>query len=227
MSTSANEESTHEDVLFYQPSDDGTIAWQDAAGCESGGVFILPAIVRQRLRQHFCDVTAEHLQETLRGSSGAKVAEEEEAVLIDTLMMIQYFKTHLATEEDYWSLLMDKAERALLLALGYDEDQNEALESLYKMLSSSILHVHFSESLKRASVYHEETDKSLVASLFETCLVCSSPIETDDKKRPIINKGYTCLADECYDGKAQGRKVYANWKTFWDHQVHSGHLLCP
>ncbi|KAM0518927.1 hypothetical protein ACHAPE_003917 [Trichoderma viride] len=226
IDTSADEDPKHEDVLFYQPSDDGPIAWQDAAGCEDGGMFILPPVVRQRLRQHFCDMTAEHLQETLRGSSGAKVAQEE-AVLIDTLMMIEYFKTHLVAQEDYWSLLMDKAERALLLALGYDEDQDEALESLYKTLSSSILHVHFSESLKRASVYQEEADKSLDTWPFETCLVCSTPIETDDKKKPIVNKGYACLADECYDDKAQCRKVYANWKTFWDHQVQSGRLLCP
>ncbi|KAM0476154.1 hypothetical protein ACHAPX_006571 [Trichoderma viride] len=216
----------HEDVLFYQPSGDGSIAWQDAAGCEDGGMFIIPLVVRQRLRQHFCDMTAEHLQETLRGSSGAKVAEEA-AVLTDNLMMIEYFKTHLATQEDYWSLLIGKAERAVLLALGYEEDQDEALESLYKILLSSIHHVHFSESLKRASVCQEEADTNLATSPLETCLVCGTPIETDDKKKPIINKGYTCLADECYDGTAQGRKTYSNWSTFWDHQVQSGHLLCP
>lgn len=217
----------HEDVLFYQPSGDGPIAWQDAAGCENGGMFILPVVVRERLRQHFCGMTVEHLQTTLRDSSGAKVAKEEEAVLIDTLMMMQYFKTHLAAEQDYWSLLMDKAERALLLALGYDEDQDEALEPLYETLLSAILHVHFPESLKHASVYQEEDDKSPDSSKVETCLVCNIPIETDCEKQPIINKGYTCLADECYDNKAQCRKTYTNWKMFWDHQVQSGHLLCP
>ncbi|KAM0445190.1 hypothetical protein ACHAO4_009895 [Trichoderma viride] len=217
----------HEDVLFYQPSSDGPIAWQDAAGCEKGGMFVLPVVVRERLRQHFCGTTAEHLQETLRGSSGAEVAKEEEAALIDTLMMVEYFKTHLKAQEDYWSLLMDKAERALLLALGYGEDQDEALEPFYKTLLSSIIHVHFSESLKYASVYQEESRKGSDSFTFETCLVCNALVETDSKKQPIIDKGYTCLADDCYDSKAQRRKTYGNWKMFWDHQVQSGHLLCP
>ncbi|UKZ61226.1 uncharacterized protein TrAtP1_002494 [Trichoderma atroviride] len=217
----------HEDVLFYRPSRDGHISWQDAAGCEDGGMFVLPVVVRERLRQHFCGTTAKHLQKALRDSSGANVAEETAAVLIDTLMMIEYFKTHLANEEDYWNLIIDKAERALLLALGYGENRDEALEPFYKTLLSSILHVHFPESLKHASVYQEEADRSLAASAFGTCLVCNMPIETDAKEQLIINKGYTCLADECYDGKAQCRKTYTSWKDFWDHQVQSGHLLCP
>ncbi|KAL7966773.1 hypothetical protein HDV63DRAFT_159816 [Trichoderma sp. SZMC 28014] len=210
-----------------KPSGDLLICWQDAVNCENGGMFILPPVLRERLRQHFCDMTFEQLQKALRNSMVAKVAEDEATVFIDTLMMIQYFKTHLAADEVYWSLIMDKAERVLLLALGYSEDQEEALEPLHKTLLSAMLHVHFSESLKHASVYQEETDKSHASLAFETCLVCDTPLEADDKKQPIINKGYTCLADECYDIKAQRRKTYTSWKMFWDHQVQSGHLLCP
>lgn len=136
-------------------------------------------------------MTPEHPQETLRGSSGAEVAKEEEAILIDTLMMIEYFKTHLKAQENYWSLLLDKAECALLLVLGYDEDHDEALEPFYKTLLSSILHVHFSVSLKYPSIYQEESGESSATSMFETCLVhvCNAPIETDDKKQRIVNKG--------------------------------------
>lgn len=246
MISSTDEPRQHgrtEPVLFYdlddldladnltkasvEPSGDLPICWQDAVNCEKGGLFILPVAFRESLRQHFCDMTFEHLQKALRNSLGAKVAEDETTVFIDTLMMIQYFKTHLAAEEAYWSLIMDKAERVLLLALGYGGDQEEALEPLYKTLVSAILHVHFSESLKHASVYQEEADKSYAASAFETCLVCDTSIEADDKKQPIINKGYTCLADECYDIKTQRRKTYTSWKMFWDHQVQSGHILCP
>lgn len=63
-------------------------------------------------------------------------------------------------------------------------------------------------------------------STFETCLVCNAPIETDSKKQSIIDKGYTCLADDFYNSKAQRRKTYDNWKMFCDHQVQSGQLLC-
>lgn len=216
----------HEDVLFYEPSGDGPITWQDAAGCENRGIFILPSMVRERLIHHFCSKTVEHLYETLRNSSRmAQAPEEEVAALVDTLMMIQYFRTHLIDEEDYWSLLMDKVERTLLLAL--DKDQKDALEPLYTMLLSSILHVHFSQSLKHASVHQEETRKIPDPSVLKTCLVCNTDIETDFDGHLVSNMSYTCLADECYDINTQSREIYTSWSTFWEHQVGSGHMLCP
>lgn len=54
-------------------------------------------------------------------------------------MMIQYFRARLAAEEDVWFLLMDNAERAVLLALGFDEEEEEALPPLYEMLGPCIL----------------------------------------------------------------------------------------
>lgn len=226
--TTADAHLKHEDVIFYGPSGDGPIAWQDAAGCEKDSMFILPAVVQKRLRQHFCGIIVKYLHETLRNSLGAvKVAKEERTVLINTLIIIQYFKIYLATQEDYRSLIINKAKRALLLALAYNKDQDEALEPLYKSLLSSILHVHFSESLKHASISQEKADKSPATAAFKTCLVCNAPIKRDGKRQPIINKAYACLTDECYNKEAQGRKIYANWGVFWDHQVSSGHLLCP
>ncbi|UKZ82026.1 hypothetical protein TrVFT333_009808 [Trichoderma virens FT-333] len=117
------------EATSYEPSRDGPITWEDVVGCEKNGMFVLPNVVRERLGQHFCGKTVERLQETLRNlSDAAKVAKQDVAVLTDTLMMIQYCKTHLATQEDYWSLVIGKAERAVLLALGYDQDREEALE---------------------------------------------------------------------------------------------------
>ncbi|UKZ56274.1 hypothetical protein TrVGV298_010108 [Trichoderma virens] len=117
------------EATSYEPSRDGPITWEDVVGCEKSGMFVLPNVVRERLGQHFCGKTVERLQETLRNlSDAAKVAKQDVAVLTDTLMMIQYCKTHLATQEDYWSLVIGKAERAVLLALGYDQDREEALE---------------------------------------------------------------------------------------------------
>ncbi|KAK6447191.1 hypothetical protein FP744_10003441 [Trichoderma asperellum] len=218
----------HEDVFFYEPSGEGPITWQDAAGCENRGIFILPSRLKERLIHHFCSKTVERLYETLRNSSRmAHVSEEEVAALVDTLMMIQYFRTHQSDKEDYWSLLMDKAERTLLLALEYDKDQKDALEPLYTMLLSSILHVHFPQSLKHASVHQEETRKIPDPSVLQTCLVCNTDIETDYEGHIVSNIAYACLADECYDINTQSREIYPSWSTFWEHQVESGHILCP
>lgn len=211
-----------------EPSGDAPISWQDAAASESRGMFVLPMVVRKRLSRHFCSKTVERLHETLRSSSRmTQVSEEEAAVSTDTLMMIQYFRTHLADQEDFWGLLIDKAERALLLCLGYDEDQEDELEPIYNILLSSILHVHFPQSLKHASVHQDEARKTLDPSILKTCLACNEHIEVGFEGQIVSNRSYVCLADECYDKNTQSRNRYTNWSMFWDHQIKSGHILCP
>jgi hypothetical protein len=215
------------DAVSYEPCDE-SLTWQDAAGCERRGMFILPNLMRERLSLHFCAKTAERLRKTLHNSSAAaQMTEEEAAAIIDTLMMIQYFKTHLATQQDYWDLLIGKAERALQLALGYDEHLEEALESMYEKLFSAIFHVHFAESLKHASVCRADTGESPDSSRLKTCLICNTLIETDRERQLATNKEFVCLADECYDNETQSRKRYTNWTKLWEHQVQSGHILCP
>ncbi|AEO71963.1 uncharacterized protein THITE_2093465 [Thermothielavioides terrestris NRRL 8126] len=128
------------------------------------------------------------------------------AAVVDTLMMMQYFETRLAGERDSWHLLMDKAERSVLLRLGFDEDQDDLLTPLYEMLALSIAHVHFDEAVDAA---------------VKTCRVCDRDFDGDAWPESG-NRAFVCWNDDCY-----GRGTFDTWDSFWDHQVKSGHQFCP
>ncbi|ETS83529.1 hypothetical protein PFICI_05405 [Pestalotiopsis fici W106-1] len=206
----------------------GAITWKHAARFEEQGLFVLPGGVQASLHKHFCPKTVGKMHESLRDLPPTKsVKSEEHPVLIDTLLMIQYFKTHLADQEDYWNLVIGKAERTVLLALGLDENQEEPLEPLYDMLSSAISHAHFLEAVKDSSVSKILTETPSASPTPGTCLVCDMPIDKNDEETGAASRDFVCLADECYDTSSHSRVRYPNWTEFWAHQIQSGHLICP
>ena len=88
--------------------EDTAITWRSAVRCQGGGgLFVLNEPLRTNLQGHFCNSAAARLHDRLPGLTGFPVL----AGVVDTLMMVSYFETHLGTERDSWDLLMGKARK--------------------------------------------------------------------------------------------------------------------
>ncbi|RDA89210.1 hypothetical protein CP532_0514, partial [Ophiocordyceps camponoti-leonardi (nom. inval.)] len=219
-SVSSGWESEESDQLeVYRPSADGPITCEDAVWSQTTDGFALPDVVQTKLRREFCNGTVTLLGELLQELSPSV---ELTDVLVDTIMMISYFQTHLAVEEDAWCLLVDNAQRAVLLSLGFEEDQEDKLERIYTVLRQALAHAHFIEAMKTSSTERATTKKG------------NAPFEANGKSCPVCNevfdlpspvkRGFVCGHDECFDGS---RAVWGSWDAFWEHQIDKGHLTCP
>lgn len=225
--------SEQHDTTSHDPSD-GCISWEDALGCVKGGLFNLSDSMHSQLYCHFCEQTVERLRETLRDlPSLSRCDEEDLIILIDTLMMIQYFKTHQTNQEEFWGLMVGKAERTVQHSMEYKKHHEAALKPLYEMLLSSMSHAHLLEALKHGSVERGDTEKSMESASLKTCLICRPRrhrhplIGAYGGGLPFTSKVFVCPSDACYNTQTSSRTRYTSWASFWKHQVESSHMLCP
>lgn len=223
------EDRSVEEGDLSEPLAEGPITWKDAVQTQQRGLFILPDLIRDKLHQHFCTGTTEQILEKLRRYPACDAiadAEKTQAMLVDTLMMVIYFSTHLAVEEDSWYLIMDKAEHAVQRELGLGENQEDKLqlEALSVILKVSMEHAHFKEALQDSQIDQNNHDKAPAKEVAKTCLVCEKSFGLAEGAEEGLSKGFVCLSDECY--ASDGRKVWDTWGSFWKHQVDHGHLLC-
>ncbi|KAF5246352.1 hypothetical protein FANTH_6867 [Fusarium anthophilum] len=125
----------------------GPLDWQFAIECQDGeGLFDLDE-KRSSLRLHFCPETAAKISPKVSKVLHNSTTPEQErddmcARLLDTLMMIECYKTHRAQEEDAWDLIMERAWDAVISVLGLS-DEEETLEELVGQLSGAMMHAHF------------------------------------------------------------------------------------
>ncbi|OTB00055.1 hypothetical protein M426DRAFT_324552 [Hypoxylon sp. CI-4A] len=222
----------------YFPLAEGRLSWQDAVGCQrdEDDTFCLPGLARARLQQHFCAGTSDAAANELRIKFSDPLALVEEQngdntmtveILVDTLMMIVYFRTHLAAEEDTWNLGIKKVENAVLAKLGLDDGTQEQLKPIYSLLQLCLEHVHFEQALKEAWVGRRNTlasDGELV-SVAKTCPACKETFNKEDNMK-TREMAFKCRSDDCYL-PGQHRKEWETWDQFWRHQVESGHWICP
>ncbi|RDA92679.1 hypothetical protein CP533_3729 [Ophiocordyceps camponoti-saundersi (nom. inval.)] len=216
-SVSSQESEESELLEAYHPSADGPIICEDAVWCQTMDGFALADVIRTKLRLEFCtgtDASVRRLLEDL--SPSAEVTD----MLVDTIMMISYFTTHLAAEEDAWCLLMDNAERAVLLSLGFEEDQEDKLKSAYDLLRITMAHTHFTEAIKTSSTERTNKQDTVLEIASKSCPVCHDIYDLPFAARG----GFVCGHDECFDGS---REVWRTWDAFWEHQIAKGHLTCP
>ncbi|KAF1948500.1 hypothetical protein CC80DRAFT_431440 [Byssothecium circinans] len=145
---------------------------------------------------------------------GAKNKTYRLPILVDTLLMIVYFRTHLATEESTWDLIMDKAEATALSGLGLDEDTEERLAPVYELRLLSAEHAHFERAVKERPT-----------PAVKMCPACNKTFNGEDEMK-TGEMSFKCLSDACYLGE-EGRKEWDTWDRFWGHQQESSHMLCP
>jgi hypothetical protein len=98
--------------------------------------------------------------------------------------------------------------------LGCDEDQEEALEPLSEMLLSSIVHVHFVEAPRHASVYKGDTGERPDSLRTKTCSMCNTPIGTVGDRKLDTGKGFICPTDECTTSKPNLDRPIPNGSDF-------------
>jgi len=219
--------SNHDDSSDYDYGDEseedsgpdsgnGSITWQVAvASQDAAGIFQLSEDLRDRLTPHFCPDTSRVLTEALARYPAAKeLSGEERRALVDTLMVVQHFKTHMATERDFWGLMMDKAEYAVQHVLQlWDADE---LDHLYGMLKSSIMHAHYLLFIQ----WPAERPQGPFPPMHDekSCRVC----ESTSRRTSLGPRHFVCPFEDCDDAMFD----WNGWEGFWRHQVETGHVIC-
>lgn len=192
----------------------GPLNWLVAMECQDGqGLFELTDQARGTLRLHFCQGTDDKIgPEILKllGSSSAQDQEYENisARLLDTLMMVECYKTHCAQEEDIWDLMMERAWDTVLSALGLSEEE-EALYQLAGQLRGAMMHAHY---VAATGVKDSEKDEDATGTT--ECPACDVIWRT--------TRQFFCP----FDHESDGVDEFSRWDDFWRHQVNEGHVVC-
>jgi len=192
---------------------DEDIGWEEVATGHwqnITGIFKLNDTVRRKLVAHFCAPVIKIVEDYVRRWfplarwDTFQIQEIEE-----TLMLVQYFKTHLAKEEETWEMMIDKAEYAVRQLLGVDDDEN-ALKGLQSILEKSIMHAHFggkSHSSANGLQPFPPTES------IEACPVCGA------KSGELRPESFKCSFEQCIVSAS-------DWDRMWVHQVKEGHIVC-
>ncbi|RAO73559.1 uncharacterized protein BHQ10_009571 [Talaromyces amestolkiae] len=217
--------SDHE-AKFYKSIGDGPITWQDAVANQNiDGTFSLMGPVRLKLRRHFCSDTAKKLHEELQKFPNAtELSDNMMDVLVDTMMIIQHFHTHMAPEEDSWGLIMDKAEYAVNTALRFSEEEEEKLIPMTHILRGSIVHKHFMTAMKRkgTDMAQRANGENPFKKVAKRCPVCEELFDVEHILQ--AQKRFLCTFE---DSDPLTKHVWDDWDGFWEHQVKTGHMVCP
>ncbi|KAJ4035006.1 hypothetical protein NW756_007006 [Fusarium oxysporum] len=192
----------------------GPLDWQFAMECQDGQGFFDLSGKTQYLHLHFCPETAKKfgpkISELLHNSTTLEQERDDiSARVLDTLMMIECYKTHRAQEEDTWDLMMERAWDAVISVLGLS-DEEEELEELAVQLRGAMMHAHY---IAATGVTDSEKDGHTVNTV--RCPACNVVWRT--------TRQFWCPFDHDYDNEAD---EILNWDDFWKHQVGRGHVVC-
>jgi hypothetical protein len=208
MSRGISEPSSSQSNVF------GPLDWRFAMECQDGqGRFDIDE-KRPSLHLHFCPETVTkfglRLSELLSKSSTPEGERDDiSAKILDTLMMIECYKTHRAQEEDTWDLMMERAWDAVISVLGLSKEE-ETLEELAGQLRGAMMHAHY---VAATGVKDSEKDDSSVETM--RCPACDMVWLTTRK--------FFCP----FDHESDEADEFASWDDFWEHQVNQGHVVCP
>jgi len=162
--------------------------WADIVAAQiAQGHFNIPVNARPTIYHHFCTDMVSTMEKIIQG---AKNASEEAAtiangVLIDTLAVTVYVRSHLGNKLRLWRLMIDKATAAAVSAL----PKNLHLDTLLTIVETSPKHRHFSLYLSsRTSAVGINAE---VVGVF--CGVCTVPNEAHAEK---ICGSFPCLRKE-------------------------------
>ncbi|KAI6774850.1 hypothetical protein HG530_001608 [Fusarium avenaceum] len=190
--------------------------WKFGIKCQHGsGLFDLSEHLRKEIHLHFCPGAATELSAKIAQFLKKCITPDSEkdklfSRMLDTLMMIECYKTHLAQEEDIWDMFIDKAWDAVLEALQLSEDDQE-LQELQGILRSSMMHAHY-----MAATGIKESQKDKEGADLACCLACGMTW--------LTGRQFICPFD--HESEADVDE-FRNWEDFWGHQVQKGHVICP
>ncbi|RMJ07761.1 hypothetical protein BHE90_010296 [Fusarium euwallaceae] len=207
---------------------DNSVSWTEAMNAQSQNnlnLFELPESPRERLHSHFCSGIVSALKQAMQQCSATKeLSNHHQALVIDTLMMMQYFKVHFARKRDLWDMMVGKAEIALLRILQFSLEDDDALEPFDMILECSTAHAHFLPGEKlpddgRPGPFPPST-------AMKSCLACATAPDTDVSahkgSHPEGPMALDCPFQNCEEIETE----WNDWDKLWEHQVMSGHVVC-
>ncbi|KAL6922242.1 hypothetical protein ACHAP8_003713 [Fusarium lateritium] len=202
-----NGDSLSERAKSPSPGTIDPLNWEVAVEYQNGqGLFELPESARGLLHLHFCpDTVLETVEKLdLLLSNQPRYQGSSDAVVVDTVMTILCYETHLALEEDLWDLMMERARDAVTEAIG-----QETMEIMEEFLTASMMHKHYTtvEGVNRYGD-RESTGEA-------RCPVC--------RIRWQFSRTFSCHSER---GPLMPH-VFLDWEAFWRHQKESGHMACP
>ncbi|KAM0382390.1 hypothetical protein ACHAPY_004382 [Fusarium culmorum] len=204
--TSESESREEGNTLLFPKTID-PLKWEITVKHQNGqGLFELPESTKRLLYLHFCPnaalVAVERL-ETLLQSQGIDQGVSN-VVLVDTIMTIMCYQTHLALEEDLWDLMMERAQNAVTETIGQD-----TMEVLEDILTASMMHQHYTIL---TGVNDNEDGWSTGREICPVCGVRWQSLRT-----------FFCQ----FDHDIEATDVFKDWAEFWKHQKETGHMVCP
>ncbi|KAF5563811.1 hypothetical protein FPHYL_5009 [Fusarium phyllophilum] len=192
----------------------GPLDWQFAMECQDGQGLFDVGEKRPSLHLHFCSETVTKLGPKISELLHNSTTPEQEsydvsARLLDTLMMIECYKTHRAQEEDTWDLMMERAWDAVISVLGLS-DEEETLEELAGQLRGAMMHAHYV-----AATGVKDSEKDDISMETVRCPFCGVFW--------LTSRRFFCP----FDHESGHVDEFTSWDDFWKHQVDQGHLVCP
>ncbi|KAJ4115342.1 hypothetical protein NW768_011194 [Fusarium equiseti] len=179
--------------------------WEIAVKHQNGqGLFELPEEARSILHLHFCPKTRFELAIRLSKILHDQGLEESLCIqIIDSMMVVRCYQTHLAATEDIWDLMMERAQDAIAEVIGQD-----TLLLFEEILNDSMIHQHY----KAATGVGEQDEGSIGEA---TCPVCHIQWQT--------SRAFFCP----FDHDSGTSHAFKEWDGFWKHQQEDGHMVCP
>ncbi|WXC57927.1 hypothetical protein SNK03_003828 [Fusarium graminearum] len=190
---------------FPKPID--PLNWEVAVEHQNGqGLFKIPESTKGLLYLHFCPNTALVSLEKLENLLHSEGIDQKvfKMLLIDTIMTILCYESHLSLEEDIWDLMMERARDAITETIG-----QEILEVLEETLTGAMMHQHYTTV---TGVDGNEVGGSADGEICPVCDIRWQSLRT-----------FFCPFDHDPDTTHD----FKEWAELWGHQKEIGHMVCP
>ncbi|KAH6956211.1 von Willebrand factor type A domain-containing protein [Fusarium avenaceum] len=197
---------------FGSPPDpfvmDDLLFWQFVLECQDGsGLFDFSEGVREMIHLHFCPGVETELISKISGLLKRCITPNSDedklrSRMLDTLMIIEFYMTHVAQEEDISDFFINKAQDAVLETLELSEDDQE-LHELQDILRSSIMHAHY---MAATGIKESENDKE--GGDLACCPVCDIAW--------LTARQFICPFDHESETDVD---EFRSWENFWGHQI--------
>lgn len=199
------------------------ITWAQVAKLQRAhGLLEIDKEFREMLSDHYLENTAEKVTQSLLGTfhSFKTMPKDNHRLIVDTIMIIHYFQTHLAIDKDIWTMMIDKAELAVLKELRAQEPDD--LTNTVAILDLAAMHKHLDNHMKDI----EPESCMFLTSEQNSCVFChklgllKSFHEASGGFQNLITTAFKCIDEGC-DFTATGG---GRFRQVWEHMVSSGHL---
>ncbi|KAH8777333.1 von Willebrand factor type A domain-containing protein [Diaporthe sp. PMI_573] len=211
----------HVDPVNLAPPADspgvGAITWEEVVRYQRiDGLFDLEQSLAHRMAKHFCRGTQLALGSWVGNCLKDASADDTQGsgpvrLLVDTVMVLAYLRSHFHPQRALWELLVQKAEASLASRL--ERGQWDRPDGLSAMADSALAHAHYG----RRSQDSGEVDWWKCGPGGGCCGVCAA--QGDER---LLSTGHD---DELAACSLSGCDVSVSpWDKFWSHAIEQGHI---